>query len=105
MRMRYSLPLVTSKVTSLRVDPPHASSLQAIADDGTIYAGGYFTTFGGQTRFSVSATDPTGTVLPWAPSATPGVQALLAVDGELWIGGPLQRIGPRTSQGLAIVEP
>ena len=74
-------------------------SALAVYDDGrgpALYAGGYFTSVGGQPRNNIAAIDaPTGTVTGWNPGAFGGVGVFtLAVSGStVYVGGEFTFIG------------
>jgi hypothetical protein len=71
------------------------SSVQALAVSGTtVYAGGFFTTIGGQTRNAIAALDATsGLATTWNPNATGTVSALAVSGGIVYVGGDFTRIG------------
>ena len=82
---------------------PNASgvvSALAISSDGTkIYAGGAFTTIGGQTRNRIAALDSTtGAATTWDPNASNTVVSLaLSPDGStVYAGGTFTTIGGQT---------
>jgi Domain of unknown function (DUF5122) beta-propeller len=72
----------------------------ALGADGTVYAGGYFTTIGAnaQPRHSIAALDPaTGNATAWSPNASGDVRALaVGADGTVYAGGMFFTIGANT---------
>ena len=88
-------------------NPAPNSSVQALAVDGggNVFAAGYFSNIGGQTRFflaklSISgagAADPT-----WNPAPDSSVFALtLDGSGSIFVGGAYQNIGGQTRHAIA----
>jgi hypothetical protein len=58
------------------------------ASNGTMYAGGYFTSIGGQARSRIAALDTTtGLATAWNPSANGSVSALAVSNGAVYAGG------------------
>jgi len=78
--------------------------------NGTIYAGGEFSTIGGLSRSGLAAIDAGGYVTPWDPApersgGSPGrVWALAASETTLYVGGSFQTIGGAFRHGIAEVE-
>jgi hypothetical protein len=82
----------------------------ALAVSGnTVYAGGGFSSIGGQPRNGIAALDAeTGAVLPWNPdpgSGTTGgvVWSLAAYGNTVYAGGLFERMGVVPSAGLAAI--
>lgn len=75
----------------LRTSAPTYSLLRT----GTaLYAGGQFTTIGGQSRRHLAQLDPaTGAVASWDPMANQSVFALAASGGMIWAGGAFTSAG------------
>lgn len=79
----------------------------AVSPDGSrVFAGGRFTTLGGQSRGRVAELDAqTGQVLPsWNPGADSSVRALALIGGTLYLGGAFGRVGGLTRTRLAAVD-
>jgi hypothetical protein len=71
---------------------------------GTVYAGGEFTSIGGQTRNYVAALDPaTGAALAWDPNANGSVRALAVYGGKVYVGGVFTSIGGQPQSGIAAI--
>ncbi|MFN8179243.1 MAG: FlgD immunoglobulin-like domain containing protein [bacterium] len=77
---------------------------------GTVYAGGTFASAGAQSRSYLAAWDAaSGEVTSWNPSASggwsvPGVYALAADAGTLYVGGSFNGIGDAVQSGVAAVS-
>jgi hypothetical protein len=90
-------------------DPNANNWVLALAVSGTtVYAGGYFTTIGGQTRNRLAAIGTDGSLQAWNPNlaagATPFVSAL-AVDGStVYVGGYFTSVGSTTRNYLAAIS-
>ena len=66
-----------------------------------IYAGGSFTTIGGQPRDAIAALDPvTGVATPWNPGANGWVGHLLASGGTLFVSGEFTTLAERARRSL-----
>lgn len=81
--------------------------VQAIAVTGSqVYAGGTFTTMGGQPRQYFAALDATtGLATTWSPGADGPVYSLTASGGAVLVGGAIQYLGGRAVRGLARILP
>lgn len=88
-------------------NPAPNSSVNALAVDGVgnVFAAGYFSNIGGQTRFALAklsssgagAADPT-----WNPAPDSSVFALtLDGSGSIFVGGTYQNIGGQTRHAIA----
>lgn len=105
--------LLTGAVTSWNPTPggatPTVYALALSPDFSTLYAGGAFTTMGGQTRnriASVSTSLP-GSVTTWNPNATSGQVNALAVSSDgatVYAGGTFTNIGGQTRNRLAALN-
>ena len=54
---------------------------------GTVYAGGKFTSIGGQPRNYIAALDATGAATNWNPNANAEVNALALGGSTVYAGG------------------
>ncbi len=88
-------------------DPGSSGRVLALAaGGGAIYAGGYFTAVGGQTRNNIAALDPvTGAATAWNPNANGLVNAIAVGDGVVYVGGDFTTIGGQSHIWLAAVSP
>jgi hypothetical protein len=59
----------------------------------TVYAGGYFTSIGGQTRNYIAALDENGNATAWNPDANSYVWALAVSGRTVYAGGEFTSIG------------
>ncbi len=72
---------------------------------GTIYAGGAFTSIGGQARNNIAALDEaSGAAIAWDPDANGGVNAIAVSGGKVFVGGAFTRIGGQPQSGIAAVS-
>lgn len=73
---------------------------------GIVYAGGYFTSIGGQARSYIAALDAeTGRATDWDPSANSPVLALFATDDAVYASGYFTGIGGQVRSYLASLDP
>ncbi len=83
-------------------------SALAIDIDGAVYAGGYFTSIGKQSRNRLAKLSGSGTGeadLSWNPSVNKGVFALASgSDGAVYAGGEFTVIGGLSRLGFAVVD-
>jgi predicted small secreted protein len=81
-------------------------SIQSLAVSGTIvYAGGYFSTIGGQSRNNIAALDATtGNALPWNPNANSRVLSLAVSGTTVYAGGYLNSIGGLSRNYIAALD-
>ena len=71
----------------------------------TVYAGGGFTSFGGQARNNIAALDPTtGSATAWNPNPDGDVQALALSGSTVYAGGSFTSIGGRARDNLAALN-
>ena len=71
----------------------------------TVYAGGAFTTAGGQARVRLAAFDAViGAVRPWNPGADNTVQSLAACEGAVFAGGSFATAGGQPRARLAAFD-
>jgi len=75
----------------------------ALAAAGTtVFAGGDFTTIGGQSRSRIAALDAvTGLATAWNPAASAQVNALVASGNQLFVGGSFLGLGGTWRRGFA----
>ena len=72
---------------------------------GIVYAGGDFTSMGGQTRNRIAAVDSaTGTITSWDPNADNYVYALVAHGTVIYVGGVFANIGGRARSCVAELD-
>jgi hypothetical protein len=84
-------------------------NVRALAVSGsTVYAGGYFTSIGGQTRNRIAALDASGNATGWNPTAgwnpdayPDEVYALAVSSGKVYIGGAFTNVGPYVLSNVA----
>jgi trimeric autotransporter adhesin len=76
----------------------------ASATDGTVYAGGAFSTVQGKARKRLVALDPTGALASWNAGANGLVTALVLVNDELYVGGNFTSIGGASRRGVAQLD-
>ncbi|HYA41426.1 MAG TPA: hypothetical protein VEF34_09000 [Syntrophobacteraceae bacterium] len=99
----------TGKATSWNPDAtggrPYypATMVNALAVRGsTVYAGGIFSSIGGQNRNYIAALDAsTGKATPWNPDASDPVFALAARGGKVYVGGDFTEIGAESRSYFA----
>jgi hypothetical protein len=72
---------------------------------GTVYAGGTFTSIGGQARNCIAALDATtGAATAWDPNASSYVYALTVSGGTVYAGGGFLSIGGQTRYMIAALD-
>ncbi len=72
----------------------------------TVYAGGYFTTIGGQARSRIAALDAiTGRAMAWDPCANDGVSARVLGGGKVHAGGQFSTMEKLPFRGYARMAP
>jgi hypothetical protein len=78
----------------------------ALAPSGSIvYAGGVFTTIGGQARHNLAALDAaTGEATGWSPDPDAGVIALTVSGSTIYVGGYFSSIGGQPRSRLAALD-
>ena len=98
----------TSTGALLGFRPGVSSRVRALAVTGTtVYAGGDFKSVNGIARTRLAAFLPTGTLLPWAPTADDDVvEALVAApdDSRVIVGGRFQTLNLQDFVGVGAVE-
>jgi len=87
-------------------NPSANSSVHALAVSGsTVYAGGWFSSIGGQTRYHIAALDATtGDATPWNPNANSWVNTLAVSGSKVYAGGVFNNIGGQARQNIAALE-
>ncbi|MBP6390877.1 MAG: PQQ-binding-like beta-propeller repeat protein [Flavobacteriales bacterium] len=70
----------------------------------TIYAGGYFTTIGGQTRNNIAALNSSGLATSWNPNASYEVSTLAISGSTIYAGGGFTSIGGQTRNHIAALN-
>ncbi|MCX7018355.1 MAG: hypothetical protein NTY46_05020 [Candidatus Sumerlaeota bacterium] len=88
---------------------PNANELVcalAVSSDGlTVYAGGYFTSIGGQTRNNIAALNAsTGNATTWNPNANYDVNALAVSGTTVYVGGYFTYIGGQIRNTIAALD-
>ncbi len=89
------------------LEPRRERLVYALAVSGsTVYAGGGFTSIGGQNRNGIAALDATsGAATAWDPNANGGRSVALAVSGStVYAGGGFTSIGGQTRNGIAALD-
>jgi hypothetical protein len=83
-----------------------ASIVFALAvSEPTVYAGGEFTSIGGQTRNYIAALDATtGLATAWDPNASGWVDVLEVSGSTVYAGGAFTDIGGQTRNNIAAVD-
>src|SRR5262249_23164258 len=88
-------------------DIPWVWSLAVSGDANTVYAGGGFTSIGGQPRNHIAALDASsGNATPWNPNADYSVYSL-AISGDgatIYAGGLFNIIGGQVHPGFAALD-
>lgn len=106
-----ALDAATGKATSFDPNPQggYVDNVQAVVASGrTVYAGGNFTSIGGQPRHALAALDAaTGKATSWNPTTSGGGVTALAIgpDGSLWAGGSFTGFGTVAQAGIARFAP
>lgn len=77
------------------------------ASPGAVYLGGQFTKVKGLSRTRLAAVTPSGSLLPWAPTANNRVRALTVAPGEtrVYAGGKFSQINGSWILGLVALDP
>ena len=87
-------------------NPNTGANVRALAVSGmTVYAGGNFTSIGGQTRNRIAALDATGAATAWGPNANNTCVYALAVSGTtVYAGGDFTNIGGQALNRIAALD-
>jgi hypothetical protein len=87
-------------------NPSPDGEVRALAVAGpVVYAGGYFTSIGGQPRNRIAALDAaTGVARPWNPNANLGVVALAVAGDLVYAGGDFTSIGGQARNRIAALD-
>jgi hypothetical protein len=75
----------------------------ALSPDGTVYAGGAFTTVQGKARKRLVALDPTGALMSWSAGANALVTSLALDADQLYVGGNFTSIGGTSRRAAAVL--
>ncbi len=83
-------------------DPSHGGQVMSVVPlGGLVYAGGFFTTIGGQNRTHLAALDANGNATAWDPEPSGGdcIQCMTQLDGQLYVSGNMDTVAgaPRRS--------
>ena len=86
-------------------DPQLDNPIETLAVKGdTVYAGGYFTTFAGESRKRLAAFNRTsGALTAWNPSADSWVNVVAVNDTTVYVGGCFQTVGEQARSFIAAV--
>ena len=92
--------------TATAWDPNANNDVSALAlSGGTVYAGGSFTSIGGQPRSRIAALDAaSGAAIAWDPNANNDVRALAVSGGTVYAGGKFTSIGGQTRNRIAALN-
>ena len=83
----------------------NGSVFSLVVDNGAVYAGGWFTSIGGQSRNCIAALDAsTGLATNWDPNANSHVRALAVSDGVVYAGGDFTSIGGQSRNCIAALD-
>jgi len=83
----------------------NAEILALAVDGGSVYAGGSFSSIGGQARFNLAALSvSTGLATDWAPTPNSTTRALSVGNGHVFAGGDFTSIGGEPQAGIAAVR-
>jgi len=77
---------------------------RAPVSGGMVYAGGYFTSIGGQPRNRLAAIDSTGTATAWNPGVGGTVEALAVDGGTVYAGGNFTQVGGQPRNRIAAID-
>src|SRR5450756_1999771 len=93
----------TGEVTSW--NPNANGAVYALAVSGTtVYAGGWFTSVGRQSRNYIAALDASGNATSWNPNADSYVLALAVSGTTVYAGGYFTSIGGQTRNCLSLIH-
>ncbi|QHT66432.1 T9SS type A sorting domain-containing protein [Rhodocytophaga rosea] len=83
----------------------YISTLSISISKNTLYAGGSFTSVGGQARNGLAAIDAsTGVATAWNPNPDGGVNTLAIAENKVYVGGNFASIGGQARNGLAAID-
>jgi predicted small secreted protein len=86
--------------------PVFAPKVHTLAISGSaVYAGGQFTSIGGQSRNNLAALDAaSGSILPWNPNANDTVHTLAISGSAVYVGGSFTTIGGQSRNRIAALD-
>jgi hypothetical protein len=87
-------------------DGPNAASVSALAMSGSVvYAGGRFTSIGGQSRINLAALEAsTGTATAWNADVDGSVVALAVGGTTVYVGGSFGSVGGQARTSLGAID-
>jgi len=99
-----ALDTVNGEATDWNPGANSGATVLLLAGD-TLYAGGYFTLIGGQTRNYIAAISVTsGEVTGWDPNASWPVLAMARSGNTMYVGGLFNQVGGQSRRGIAAVD-
>jgi len=104
-----ALEVSTGNATSWNPNAPgggtYVFDIAVSDDDSTVYAGGNFTSIGGQSRNRIAALDATtGNATTWDPDSDDWVYVLELSGSTLYVGGLFSNIGGQTRNYIAAID-
>lgn len=110
-RSRLASITLAGAVTAWDPNVIHGGSTPSIitlaVNGNTVYAGGFFTSIGGQSRNSIAALDATvntNNALAWNPNSNGSVECLLLEGNTIYVGGFFTNIGGQLRRRLAQLD-